>query len=189
MLTITCLILLGLLCRRAAIASLTSPLTTTEVNASSSPSRGCSAWRCARAGASRADPPFTRKAACSRGGASARTGSVAARRARDSVSTRYVFTVAAPADVVAGVSEPAEPAPQAEQARQDHRRAVSITVLRPLAVDGLADCDARTAQQLAEQAIGLEELHEPSWRLALQSEHALVSESRYSPLQQSGSGT
>lgn len=37
----------------------------------------------------------------------------------------------------------------------------------------LAHGDARTALQLAEHAIGLEELHEPSWRLALQAEHAL----------------
>jgi len=37
----------------------------------------------------------------------------------------------------------------------------------------LAHDDARAALQLAEQAIGLEELHEPSWRLALQAEHAL----------------
>jgi two-component SAPR family response regulator len=33
--------------------------------------------------------------------------------------------------------------------------------------------DARGALQLAEQAIALDRLHEPSWRLALQAEHAL----------------
>ena len=33
--------------------------------------------------------------------------------------------------------------------------------------------DARGALQMADQAIALDGLHEPSWRLALQAEHAL----------------
>jgi DNA-binding SARP family transcriptional activator len=37
----------------------------------------------------------------------------------------------------------------------------------------LAHGDARGALQMAEQAIALDQLHEPSWRLALQAEHAL----------------
>ena len=37
----------------------------------------------------------------------------------------------------------------------------------------IAQGDARGALQVAEQAIALDELHEPSWRLALQAEHAL----------------
>jgi two-component SAPR family response regulator len=37
----------------------------------------------------------------------------------------------------------------------------------------LAHGDARGALQLAEQAIALDQLHEPSWRLALQADHAL----------------
>jgi two-component SAPR family response regulator len=37
----------------------------------------------------------------------------------------------------------------------------------------LARGDARGALQIAEQAIALDGLHEPSWRLALQAEHAL----------------
>jgi DNA-binding SARP family transcriptional activator len=37
----------------------------------------------------------------------------------------------------------------------------------------LARGDARGALQMAEQAIALDQLHEPSWRLALQADHAL----------------
>jgi DNA-binding SARP family transcriptional activator len=51
--------------------------------------------------------------------------------------------------------------------------ATLVDLLERVGRSRLANDDARAALQLAEQAIGLEELHEPSWRLALQAEHAL----------------
>jgi two-component SAPR family response regulator len=45
----------------------------------------------------------------------------------------------------------------------------------------LAHGDVRAALQLAEQAIGLEELHEPSWRLALQKPNTLSACASQSP--------
>jgi two-component SAPR family response regulator len=51
--------------------------------------------------------------------------------------------------------------------------ATLVDLLERVGCARLAKDDARAALQLAEQAIGLEELHEPSWRLALQAEHAL----------------
>ncbi len=55
-------------------------------------------------------------------------------------------------------------------------RSLSATLLDLLERVGrvrLARGDARGALQMAEQAIALDQLHEPSWRLALQAEHAL----------------
>jgi DNA-binding SARP family transcriptional activator len=55
-------------------------------------------------------------------------------------------------------------------------RSLSATLLDLLERVGsvrLAHDDARGALQMAEQAIALDQLHEPSWRLALQAEHAL----------------
>lgn len=55
-------------------------------------------------------------------------------------------------------------------------RSLSATLLDLLERVGrvrLAHGDARGALQIAEQAIALDQLHEPSWRLALQAEHAL----------------
>jgi two-component SAPR family response regulator len=55
-------------------------------------------------------------------------------------------------------------------------RSLSATLLDLLERVGrvrLARGDARGALQTAEQAIALDQLHEPSWRLALQAEHAL----------------
>lgn len=55
-------------------------------------------------------------------------------------------------------------------------RSLSATLLDLLERVGrvrLAHGDARGALQMAEQAIALDQLHEPSWRLALQAEHAL----------------
>lgn len=67
------------------------------------------------------------------------------RRVRDGASARYVLTVAAPTAPVVAASEPAEPAPQAEQVGEGDRREVSIAVLGPLAVDGLAHKVKRAA--------------------------------------------
>jgi DNA-binding SARP family transcriptional activator len=66
-------------------------------------------------------------------------------RARGGGSARYVLTVAAPAAPVAAAEEPTEPASQADPAREDDQRAVSIRVLGPLAVDGLAHKVKRAA--------------------------------------------
>jgi DNA-binding SARP family transcriptional activator len=55
-------------------------------------------------------------------------------------------------------------------------RSLSATLLDLLERVGrvrLARGDARGALQMAEQAIALDQLHEPSWRLALQAEHTL----------------
>ena len=55
-------------------------------------------------------------------------------------------------------------------------RHMTATVLGLLEQAGQARLDrrdARGALELAERAIALDELHEPSWRLALQAEHAL----------------
>jgi hypothetical protein len=46
-------------------------------------------------------------------------------------------------------------------------------VLERVGRSRLGRSDARGALQLAEQAITLDGLHEPSWRLALQAEHSL----------------
>jgi hypothetical protein len=51
--------------------------------------------------------------------------------------------------------------------RHSHRSAERVGRAR------LAQGDAPAALQLAEQAISPEELHEPSWRLALQADRAL----------------
>lgn len=59
---------------------------------------------------------------------------------------------------------------------EGERRSLSATLLDLLERVGrvrLAYGDARGALQMAEQAIALDQLHEPSWRLALQAEHAL----------------
>ncbi len=52
-------------------------------------------------------------------------------------------------------------------------RATLLDLLERVGRLRLAGNDARCALQIAEQAIGLDGLHEPSWRLALQAEHAL----------------
>ncbi len=52
-------------------------------------------------------------------------------------------------------------------------RATLLDLLERVGRLRLASHDARGALQIAEQAIGLDGLHEPSWRLALQAEHAL----------------
>lgn len=52
-------------------------------------------------------------------------------------------------------------------------RATLLDLLERVARLRLASHDARGALQIAEQAIGLDGLHEPSWRLALQAESAL----------------
>ncbi len=52
-------------------------------------------------------------------------------------------------------------------------RATLLDLLERVGRLRLAGHDARGALQIAEQAIGLDGLHEPSWRLALQAEHAL----------------
>lgn len=66
------------------------------------------------------------------------------RRVRDGASARYVLTVAAPAAPVVVASEPVEPAPQVEQVGETDQR-VSIAVLGPLTVDGLAHKIKRAA--------------------------------------------
>jgi DNA-binding SARP family transcriptional activator len=67
------------------------------------------------------------------------------RRVRDGASARYVLTVAAPIAPVAAASEPAEPAPQVKQMGESDQRSASIAVLGPLAVDGLAHKIKRAA--------------------------------------------
>lgn len=52
-------------------------------------------------------------------------------------------------------------------------RATLLDLLERVGRLRLAGHDARGALQIAEQAIRLDGLHEPSWRLALQAEHAL----------------
>jgi DNA-binding SARP family transcriptional activator len=52
-------------------------------------------------------------------------------------------------------------------------RATLLDLLERVGRLRLAGHDARGALQIAEQAIGLDGLHEPSWRLALQAESAL----------------
>lgn len=52
-------------------------------------------------------------------------------------------------------------------------RATLLDLLERVGRLRLAGNNARGALQIAEQAIGLDGLHEPSWRLALQAEHAL----------------
>ena len=52
-------------------------------------------------------------------------------------------------------------------------RATLLDLLERVGRIRLARSDARGALQIAEQAITLDGLHEPSWRLALQAEHAL----------------
>ena len=51
--------------------------------------------------------------------------------------------------------------------------ATLVDLLERVGRSRLARGDARGALQMAEQAIALDGLHEPSWRLALQAEHAL----------------
>jgi two-component SAPR family response regulator len=51
--------------------------------------------------------------------------------------------------------------------------ATLVDLLERVGRTRLAHGDARAVLQLAEQAISLEELHEPSWRLALRAEHSL----------------
>ena len=52
-------------------------------------------------------------------------------------------------------------------------RATLLDLLERVARLRLARGDARGALRTAEQAIALDALHEPSWRLALQAEHSL----------------
>jgi len=52
-------------------------------------------------------------------------------------------------------------------------RATLLDLLERVGRIRLARGDSRGALQIAEQAIALDGLHEPSWRLALQAEHAL----------------
>jgi two-component SAPR family response regulator len=52
-------------------------------------------------------------------------------------------------------------------------RATLLDLLERVGRHRLTDGDAKAALQIAEQAITLDRLHEPSWRLALQVEHAL----------------
>lgn len=52
-------------------------------------------------------------------------------------------------------------------------RATLLDLLERVGRRRLIRADARRALQLAEHAIALDRLHEPSWRLALQAEHAL----------------
>ena len=52
-------------------------------------------------------------------------------------------------------------------------RATLLDLLERVGRVRLARGDARSALQMAEQAIALDGLHEPSWRLALQAEHSL----------------
>jgi DNA-binding SARP family transcriptional activator len=52
-------------------------------------------------------------------------------------------------------------------------RATLLDLLERVGRVRLARGDARGALQMAEQAITLDGLHEPSWRLALQAEHSL----------------
>ncbi len=51
--------------------------------------------------------------------------------------------------------------------------ATLVDLLERVGRSRLGRDDARGALQLAEQAITLDGLHEPSWRLALQAEHSL----------------
>jgi DNA-binding SARP family transcriptional activator len=51
--------------------------------------------------------------------------------------------------------------------------ATLVDLLERVGRSRLGRGDARGALQMAEQAIDLEELHEPSWRLALQAEYSL----------------
>jgi DNA-binding SARP family transcriptional activator len=74
-----------------------------------------------------------------------RTPATTPRRVRDGTSARYVLTVAAPTAPVAAASEPAEPAPQAEPVGERDQRRVSIAVLGPLTLDGLAHKIKRAA--------------------------------------------
>jgi DNA-binding SARP family transcriptional activator len=149
-LAVVCLIVLGLL-RPALphVASLTGPLTTTEVERVIL----AVAWLLglALAGAALAQA-LHRLIHRPRGTPHVLAGvlprapaTLQPRRTRDGASARYVLTVAAPAAPIAAASEPAEPAPQAEQMREGNQRAVSIMVLGPLAVDGLAHKVKRAA--------------------------------------------
>jgi DNA-binding SARP family transcriptional activator len=52
-------------------------------------------------------------------------------------------------------------------------RATLLDLLERVGRNRFAHHDAKAALQIAEQAITLDHLHEPSWRLALQAEHAL----------------
>jgi hypothetical protein len=58
---------------------------------------------------------------------------------------RYVLTVAAPTAPVVAASVPVEPAPQVEQVGESDQRSVSVAVLGPLAVNGLAHKIKRAA--------------------------------------------
>ncbi|MGA2164782.1 MAG: bacterial transcriptional activator domain-containing protein, partial [Solirubrobacteraceae bacterium] len=67
------------------------------------------------------------------------------RRARNAASARYVLTVAAPAAMRMAAPERSEPAPQVEQPGEREQPGVSIAVLGPLTVDGLAHKIKRAA--------------------------------------------
>ncbi len=67
------------------------------------------------------------------------------RRVRDGASSRYVLTVAAPTAPAVAVSEPVATAPEVERVGESDQRAVSIAVLGPLTVDGLAHKIKRAA--------------------------------------------
>ena len=67
------------------------------------------------------------------------------RRVRDGASARYVLTVAAPTAPVVAASEPVAPAPEVERVGESDQRVVSIAVLGPLMVDGLAHKIKRAA--------------------------------------------
>jgi DNA-binding SARP family transcriptional activator len=149
-LALACLIVLVLLRPSVPhVASLTGPLTTTDVERF----LGALAWLLglALAGAMlvqalRALIHHPRiKPQVLAGVLPRPAATVSPRRAREGASARYVLTVAAPAAPIVAESEPVEPAPQAEQAREDDQRAVSIAVLGPLAVDGLAHKIKRAA--------------------------------------------
>lgn len=150
MLAVACLIVLGLL-RPALphVASLTGPLTTTEVE------RVILAvtwlFGVALVGAVLVQA-LHRLIHRSRGTSHVLAGvlprppaNVRPRRTRDSTGARYVLTVAPPAAPIAVASEPAEQAPENEQVRQRDQRAVSIAVLGPLTVGGLAHKIKRAA--------------------------------------------
>jgi hypothetical protein len=149
-LALACLIVLGLL-RPAVphIASLTGPLTTSEVERFIF----ALAWLLALALAIAVFVQALRLVHRQRrpqvlvGVLPRPPAATPPRRARDGASARYVLTIAAPAPVpLATASElPAEPAPQAEQVGEAEQREVSIAVLGPLAVDGLAHKVKRAA--------------------------------------------
>ncbi|HUB73501.1 MAG TPA: bacterial transcriptional activator domain-containing protein [Solirubrobacteraceae bacterium] len=149
MLALACLIVLGLL-RPALphVPSLTGPLTTTEVERFIL----ALAWLLGLALAAAVLVQALRRLTHPRpqvlAGVIPRPTAMSPRRVRDGASARYVLTVAAPAAPavpVVAASEPVAPAPQAESAGEDDQRAVSIAVLGPLTVDGLAHKVKRAA--------------------------------------------